>query len=181
MIIHVCLFIYLFIYSLLGLVSLTDVSPQTGGFCLIPDSHLEHDELLKASGVGGGNYVPCDVNYPGLRKKKIMPCCKAGDMILWDSRTIHCNTPSLVPKEEIKLSKSELLRLVAYVCMAPRSLASPEVLSMRQILFQNNQGSNHWPYILPFSTVEPRQVVNDINNISDEQRALIGCEPTVKS
>jgi len=27
--------------------------------------------------------------------KSIVVCCKAGDLVLWDSRTIHCNAPRL--------------------------------------------------------------------------------------
>ena len=31
-----------------------------------------------------------------------MVCTKAGDMVLWDSRTIHCNSPALLSEDEMK-------------------------------------------------------------------------------
>eukprot|EP01084_Bolivina_argentea_P306249 529173_1 len=34
--------------------------------------------------------------------KQILLCCKAGDLILWDSRTIHCNAPSILSFTEMK-------------------------------------------------------------------------------
>ncbi len=104
-----------------------------------------------------------------------MPCCKAGDLILWDSRTIHCNTPSMLPKEEINLSKSEIMRLVAYVCMTPKSFATPETLSTRAKLFQYNQGTTHWPHFISISTsFSEKEIVNDLDSISSEQKELIG-------
>jgi alkylated DNA repair dioxygenase AlkB len=35
-------------------------------------------------------------------QKKLLVCCKPGDLILFDSRTIHCNSPSLLKIDEMR-------------------------------------------------------------------------------
>jgi hypothetical protein len=92
-----------------GLVTYYDATAETGGLCVIPGSHLHHDEVCsRAPGARlKHDYVPVHQNEPLLQaatgetvegKSKqtgILVCAKAGDLILWDSRTIHCNTPAL--------------------------------------------------------------------------------------
>ncbi len=51
-----------------------------------------------------------------------------GDLVLWDSRTVHCNAPSIEPtlnpkdgspwvnEEEKAKRKWEAIRMVAYIC-----------------------------------------------------------------
>ena len=44
-----------------------------------------------------GDFVPIPVTDPLLVQDTNQPglvCAKAGDLILWDSRCIHCNTPA---------------------------------------------------------------------------------------
>merc|ERR1712176_390145 len=116
-----------------------------GSTCLIPKTHLD---------VADGN--PLNIramsgDFIRIRKgckfldsdkyKKILVCCKAGDLVLWDSRTIHCNSPALLSLGEmieVHLKKKEnandekeekddkdkreidLLRLVGMICMVPK-------------------------------------------------------------
>ena len=44
--------------------------------------------------------------------------CKAGSLVLWDSRLMHCG------KEPLKDRKEQKFRNVAYICMMPRTLCS---------------------------------------------------------
>ena len=53
---------------------------------------LQEARRLSVSG------VPC-FRLEGLEAKLV--CANAGDLLLWDSRTVHCNTPSL-PGEPLK-------------------------------------------------------------------------------
>ncbi len=39
-----------------------------------------------------------------------------------------------------------LLRIVAYVCMTPTSMASKEVLMCRRLAFIHNESTSHWPH-----------------------------------
>ena len=70
------------------------------------------------------------------------------DLVLWDSRTVHCNTPALtqahffsLPEEEQRQQAAaqprDLIRLCSYVCMLPRSHATPEELQRKVVMFSN--------------------------------------------
>lgn len=127
-----------------GLVTLKDASEYTGGICVVEKSHLKHKSLLEYAAVTKGDFVFVPTHDPILDKNQKMIRCKAGDMVLWDSRTIHCNSPALSrPKSPV----NELLRQVVYVCMTPRSKASDEVIRCRCRGAMDNVGTNHWPHL----------------------------------
>lgn len=160
-------------HAVQGLVTLQDVNTETGGFCVIPGSHRYHDELLEEINMRGEkNFVYIPSSFHALQEKQIMPFCRAGDLILWDSRTIHCNTPALVyPASK---PTDSFLRTVAYVCMTPSSFASPEVIAKRKLIFELGDGTSHWPHIIPHDIDDQgREKVANIGNISKEQRDLI--------
>jgi hypothetical protein len=156
-----------------GLVTLYDVDARTGGFCVIPGSHLHHDALLDAAKAGDRNFVPVPRDFPVLSEAQVIPVCKAGDMVLWDSRSIHCNTPAIAPPTA---NTGELLRMVGYVCMTPRRLATEEVLSTRVKIFERGLSTSHWPHLLSYkiSDSDDRDCTKSIADISQEQRELIG-------
>jgi hypothetical protein len=109
-----------------------DVNETTGGFACIPGSHRYHEDLSAQFGRERTDPTrpPIDHVFVSLSETeshirslpRYLLTAKAGDLILFDSRVIHCNTPALVsdsPKPVLPLG--ELLRLVGYVCMQPRS------------------------------------------------------------
>ena len=134
-----------------GFVSLYDATATTGGLCVVPSSHRCHKDLLSYAAMNENDYVV--VPEPGLnplvRGGKLV-ACKAGDLVLWDSRTVHCNTPALEPPpttgDEGGSSPAELLRAVGYVCMTPKRWASRGTLRMRRRAFAAGVGSTHWPH-----------------------------------
>ncbi|UJR19273.1 hypothetical protein I4U23_022402 [Adineta vaga] len=70
-----------------------------------------------------------------------------GDLVVWDSRLIHCNSPATVPKKNY--GKVDLLRIVAYVSMSPSSLVSQqytldEFRLQREEMVKNNRTLTHW-------------------------------------
>lgn len=160
-------------HAVQGLVTLKDVGPETGGFCVIPGSHRFHDELLEAIQMRGDkNFVFIPPSFRCLQEKQIMPVCQAGDMILWDSRTIHCNTPSLVHPSSQPMDA--LLRAVAYVCMTPTSMASPEVIAKRKLIFELGDGTNHWPHLIPYDVDEcNREKVKNFDSVPIKQKQII--------
>lgn len=135
-----------------GLVSLYAATPQTGGLCVVPGSHHHHDELMSYAGFGKTDFVAVPRDDPQVHRAKLV-CCESGDLVLWDSRTVHCNTPALeadVPTsatafEALGYPAGELLRAVTYVCMTPKKLADAETLQMRKQAFVLGVGSSHWP------------------------------------
>ena len=76
-------------------------------------------------------------------------CCAAGDAILWDSRTVHCNTPSLTARGAPARDADGAprpSRLVGYCSAAPRARASAAVLRQRQRAFLAGGTCTHWPF-----------------------------------
>lgn len=47
--------------------------------------------------------------------------CKAGDFVIWDSQTFHCNTPALKCEDKFPL---RVERIVAYINMIPYDLVT---------------------------------------------------------
>ena len=134
-----------------GLVTLTDVTAGTGGLCLIPQSSQFHEALMDLTGEEN-NFVEIPPSFPALSNKQILPLCQAGDMILWDSRTIHCSTPALEPPTT---SADELLRITAYICMTPKKLAGNKVLQNRIQAYMRDMTLHHWPHIITHQ-IDPR-------------------------
>ena len=131
-----------------GLVALSDATEQTGGLCVVPGSHLGHDDLMQ--------FALADHDFHHVPEPRVNPCvrgrgaklvtAKAGDLVLWDSRTIHCNTPSVRdPTVATGHPDADMLRMVVYVCMVPRGRALAEVLPQREKAFAHGLGTSHWP------------------------------------
>jgi hypothetical protein len=105
-----------------GLVTLTPAHEYTGGFCVMPGTHRQHDEYSRRHPYGDrqGDFLPVPHGDPILRHQGYLLRADPGDLILWDSRTIHCNGPALhrpsdAPRDMPVPGPSELLRLVGYV------------------------------------------------------------------
>lgn len=60
---------------------------------------------------------------------------KAGDFIIFDSRTFHCNT---VPRDPV-------LRVCTYICMLPESHLAEKTKENRKLAVKNRRVSSHHP------------------------------------
>ena len=60
---------------------------------------------------------------------------QAGDFILFDSRTFHCNTTPVKP----------VLRVCTYICMLPVDHIPAKTKELRQLAVKNRRVSNHHP------------------------------------
>merc|ERR1719195_828564 len=90
------------------------------------------------------------LHYKGIRKHRVQKmerihvCCEAGDMIVWDSRTMHASTCAF---EEPNTSPNELLRCTSFVCMTPRLPSlSESILGKRGAAVSNYVTTSHVPY-----------------------------------
>lgn len=137
-----------------GLVTYYDATEETGGLCLIPKSHLKFKKVCERAPAARLkiDYVQLSSETEPILQSEnaILICAKAGDLILWDSRTIHCNTPSLINNDEgeIKRNKDnnfDIIRLVSYVCMVPFNNASSDVIESRKEGFRLKKPTSHWP------------------------------------
>lgn len=73
------------------------------------------------------------INEKGCYWEKV--CADPGDLILWDSRTVHYGS--------VPLSKNA--RVATYVCYKPAALASPETYEAKKKAFENLNNCTHDP------------------------------------
>jgi hypothetical protein len=160
--------------SIQGFVALTDNNPSTGGLVLVPYSHKNFINLqfVNVEEQVWGDFI----TIPPELTEHINPCliqCKAGDLVLWDSRTFHCNTPALIDQQDD--TTTNLLRLVAYICMSPLSLFVPdgvryenleEFRELREDFVRDRVTCSHWPLelitasmFIPFEYMLTRRII----------------------
>merc|ERR1712224_181945 len=113
-----------------------------------------------------------------LRAGCKLVCARAGDLVLWDSRTIHCNTPG--QEEEASPQKCsnepELLRLASYVCMTPASWAADDVLAQRKEAYVKNMCTDHWPHFYAGGSPAPEWVPDRSwsDTAADKKHLIVG-------
>jgi hypothetical protein len=80
-----------------------------------------------------------------VKKESVLVSARAGDLILWDSRTIHYNlfNPS-PPKSQTGMP----YRLGSYVCMVPADRSDLATDRRRIDLFKRFKTTNHHPVAL---------------------------------
>lgn len=93
----------------------------------------------------------------GCQEKRIR--CKAGDMVLWDSRTIHCGTEPIKGRDKIKI------RNVVYICMLPRSLSNDANLKKKRKAFEELRMTTHWPHKPKLFPINPRTYGGPLPNV----------------
>lgn len=124
-----------------GMVPLIDVTRKSGGLQVVPDSHMDMElKSRHRHWNGAGDFCTLFGNDP-LQKRATLLLANAGDLILWDSRTVH---GGLVGTGD-PISQGKLARLTQTVCMVPRKWATPQVLQWRRECFEQGVGTTHWP------------------------------------
>ena len=130
-----------------GLVNLLPTSEEIGGNVMVPGSHKffknipqEYEERLAKLPLGVDHFrFPND--DPKLSSQKPIMChMEVGDMLLWDSRTIHCsNSGSLLPKKT-----NELIRAASLICMMPKEKSNPSVIKQRRAAVEKVISTTNW-------------------------------------
>mmetsp|Transcript_43848 Transcript_43848/g.82241 ORF Transcript_43848/g.82241 Transcript_43848/m.82241 type:complete len:449 (+) Transcript_43848:61-1407(+) len=142
-----------------GMMPLYDVTETVGGLEVVPGSHRPDakKELKKfftrfsSNPWGGEDFCAfeeyCDksahvpLNTPGQ-----LLVAEAGDLILWDSRTVHGGVVGNGSPEVAESSSPRLARLTVNFCMTPKSWASDEDLAFRKQCFEIGRCLNHCPH-----------------------------------
>lgn len=126
-----------------GVLALTPSNAETGGTVIVPQSHKHFDVVAsKVDSFKGTNhwqFVATHGDHPvfALSKREVQPSLQVGDMLLFDSRTVHAvRAPT----------RGGLERMVAYVCMGPRSFATAGTLRKRHTAFEHGISTTHWPH-----------------------------------
>ena len=102
-----------------GIAAFTDATAATGGLVVVPGSHKKHQEVCDAWGENKGDFVPVGRGDPMLQKPSKLVTAKAGDLILWDSRTVHCNTPGVVEATAATGTATFALLCFGVLCVLP--------------------------------------------------------------
>ncbi|GAA5904999.1 hypothetical protein JCM8208_007656 [Rhodotorula glutinis] len=159
-----------------GLLAMTKSGPLDGGLVVLEGSHkLLPQFFAETGGVkqeqdwGARNYytfTPTDLAWfkrqPGVVEVKVESA--PGDLVLWDSRLIHWN----------RSPTADQVRVVVYVCYAPRSMASDEVLGKRRECWEKRRATTHWPapfIVVPRDEYGPPQR-NGVDDPRDHDRPL---------
>ena len=77
--------------------------------------------------------------------------CKAGDLVLWDSRTVHCGV-----EPERGRAGAATQRCAVYVCMQPRARATPAALRKKRAALAALRMTSHWPAKPALFGLKPR-------------------------
>ena len=130
-----------------GVVNLLATSEATGGNVVIPGSHKRFESIPQAYPDRLARIHPSidHFRFPNQDQlladtQPIQAHMEAGDMLLWDSRTIHCSSPGTKTPPDNK----QLLRAASLVCMMPRAKSNPKVLAQRQAAVNNCTSTTNW-------------------------------------
>ena len=130
-----------------GLVNLIETSPEVGGNILIPGSHLLHDSIADRYPERLGRIHPSidHFRYPSddpllADTPPIMAHLDAGDLLLWDSRTIHCSSPGTDPNS----GGASMQRAVSLICMMPKARSNDEVIERRRRAVTDRTSTTNW-------------------------------------
>jgi ectoine hydroxylase-related dioxygenase (phytanoyl-CoA dioxygenase family) len=128
-----------------GALNLLPSSQKDGGFLVLPGSHRIFSAFT-ALKIGESRpkkrYFTIQDHmdvYDGIRPIKVN--AEPGDFILWDSRTAHCNCQ---PSDKSKTR--QIVRMVAYICMTPKSMADTKTIDSRRGAIVECVTTNHWPH-----------------------------------
>jgi hypothetical protein len=158
-----------------GLVNLIDVDELTGGNVLVLDSHRLFPDHYTTSDtqnyfyakrleeLNGDDWMEIDPTDERVLvpNKVVSICLKAGDMLLWDSRMVHCSYPpsasasasssSVIHQKEpvAKLNCTTtppplFLRAATLVSMMPQNRVSPATLKCRKVAVHASRTLTHW-------------------------------------
>ncbi len=130
-----------------GLVNLLPTSPGTGGNVVVPGSHRRFPEIPGAYEERLARIHPSidHFRFPNddpllADTRPVQAHMEAGDLLLWDSRTIHCSSPG----SGEPAGDSALLRAASLVCMMPRAKSNPEVISRRKAAVATRTSTTNW-------------------------------------
>ena len=135
-----------------GMVPLYDVDRRTGGLAVVPGSHAGRSREWRRHFAGKGDWCPVPWGDP-LHGAERLVVAEAGDLILWDSRTVHGGVVGPgggAPAEADGAPR--LARLTQTVAMVPRARASAGCLAARRRGFASGVTFNHSPHEAGSST-----------------------------
>lgn len=129
-----------------GVIQLSPAGPEDGGLTVYPGSHRVSEEFFdtqtdSATWSAHDHYGFKAEDLEWFRAKGLKPvkvCAEPGDLILWDSRTLHYGAE---PTEA-----SNTIRTVIYAAYTPAKWATEENLAIKADIFRSFLATTHWPH-----------------------------------
>lgn len=131
-----------------GIINLSEAGPMDGGLQLLQGSSelferffIENPPRPKAKDAPGQfdwyGFTLEEVEWFKNNGCKLIKVeAEPGDVIIWDSRTVHYAS----------LPKSETIRTIIYATYTPANLATPEDVALKADIFRRWEGTTHWPH-----------------------------------
>ena len=130
-----------------GLVNLIETTEGAGGNLMVPGSHKLFEHIPQRYAERLARIHPSIDHFrfpnddPGLQDfQPIVAHLHAGDLLLWDSRTIHCSAPGDADNH----TPNELIRAASLVCMMPRAKSNPDVIKQRKAAVGTCTSTTNW-------------------------------------
>lgn len=141
-----------------GLVSLSDAGPKDGGLVVYKKSNTLFEKFFEEKVDKNDTEKWRKLDYFSLNDEELKwfldnGCeevkidCENGDLVLWDSRTIHFGRE---PDAD-----SQTVRTVVYACYTPAAWATEKELKDKQEAFWNYRNTTHWPHVNIWSDYAP--------------------------
>lgn len=139
-----------------GLVNLFPVNKHDATLSIMEGSHKYHKEFFETFNrdVKGDWYK---LNTDEERNFFLERGCEIrnieageGSLVLWYSTTFHQG------KEPDSIREIPNTRLVSYVCMTPRSMATPAQLNKKRKAFEEIRTTSHWPHRIKLFSLTPQ-------------------------
>jgi len=138
-----------------GLVNLFPVGENDATLSVLEGSHLLHKEFFETfkRKVSGDWYKLADQQEldfflkRGCQIRNIQ--AGAGSVVLWYSKTFHQG------KEPDRGRENPNIRLVSYVCMTPRSMATEAALLKKRKALEEGRTTSHWPHRIKLFPLKP--------------------------
>jgi len=127
-----------------GMIPLLPVTPESGGLRIVQDTNNdETQEQMRKKYTSlkfGEDWCMLQFNDP-LAENPQLIIADPGDLILWDSRTIHGGLVGTGGTEE----SNELVRASLTVCMMPKSKVPEKIAARRREAYERGWTLTHWP------------------------------------
>ena len=129
-----------------GILNLSPSGPEDGGLVVYPGSHRLSEAFFDTQ-TDRAAWNPLDrflfdeaqlAWFKARGSPPVKVCADVGDLIVWDSRTIHYGAE---PTE-----RSQQIRTVIYAAYTPARMASAEQLTLKREAFSRFGGTTHWPH-----------------------------------
>ena len=129
-----------------GIINLSHAGPDDGSLIVLPRSNTVIESFFDTE-TNPDTWQKKDIRFisedemtwfqsRGMKPTKVL--AEPGDLIVWDSRTVHWGGEPT--------SNSDTIRTVIYASYSPAKLATPETLQLKKEAFESFLATTHWAH-----------------------------------